>query len=801
MLKLLGGIALFLLIVFLVFVFFSYRLVTESLPQTSGELSLSILDAPVHVYRDDFGVPHIFAENESDLFKASGFVTAQDRLWQMDYNRRIANGELAEILGKDLIETDRFLRLWGFSRIAKRNVDSLSEASRRVLQAYADGVNTYIAAHKDELPPEFALLDYTPGEWKIEDSLAYTRLIAWKLSMSWHVDLVLYRLVRKLGERKAREVFPDFPEGAPHIIPKAAPPFWTETRAFIDSGVALQERLGSHGARLGSNAWVVSGGKSECGKPLLANDPHLTLTTPSIWYELHLSGGGFDVAGVSFPGVPGVVIGHSRDMAWGMTNGMVDDADFYIEKVNPENKNQYLAGSTWRDFDLITEVIAVKDAPADTLRIRKSRNGIVVSPFHDMTKTQSEVVALRWVGQQASDEMRTFLQMGRARNAAEFVEALRHFKVPVQNFVFASREGDIGYYLGGAIPIRQNATGILPHQGWRETGQWLGEVAFEKQPHLLNPPEGFIATANNKIVDDRYPYYISNLWEPPSRVTRIRELLSAKQQMRLDDFKEMQNDVTSVHARQTLPIVLAELEARLQTDSDEELQKLYDLIKGWDGVEDEHSVAAAIFHAFFTKLVENVFRDEMGEELFQSYTRLANVPNRVLAALLRQSDSEWWDDVRTEQAESMQDIIVKSLLDGAALLKAIAGETVSDWAWGQIHTQVMAHPLGKRRPLDTLLNIGPLARGGSTMTINNAEYRYADPFHAVLGPSTRQLVDLCSPETAWSVLPTGQSGQRVSEHYSDQTDLWLNGQYHPMVMDREKLNETAPEHLILKPTN
>ncbi|MFQ5752698.1 MAG: penicillin acylase family protein, partial [bacterium] len=786
-------------LVLITITFLSYRLLTKSLPKTNGTSTLTILDSPVHVYWDGFGVPHIFAENENDLFKTAGYVTAQDRLWQMDFNRRAATGRLAEIFGKDAIESDIFIRTWGFNRTAQEIFQFLSPESRQVLEAYTEGVNAYIASHMERLPIEFSILRYKPELWKVEDSVAFSRLMAWKLSFSWYVEIVLAQLVNKLGETKARDIFPGFPKQGPVIVSANNISISPDILKFLSAGITFRNFLGMKDGQLGSNSWVVSGEKSVCGKPLLANDPHLELTMPSIWYEMHLSGGEINVAGVALPGTPGVLIGHNQKIAWGLTNGMVDDVDFFVEKVNPDNPEQYWNGRTWIDFKQVEEKILVKDENPVTLQIQFSRNGPIISKIHPLLKNKSEAVAMYWTGYQPGDEFKALLQLQKAKDWDDFKNALSNFKVPVQNFVFASVDGDIGYYLAGTIPIRYNASGILPQKGWLHDRPWRGEVPFEKLPHVLNPVEHYIVTANNKIVDARYPYYITNLWEPASRAARIHQLLSAKEKFSISDFKSMQMDVVSVHAQTIMPILLQAVKGKLELDSDDNLSMLYDLIKDWDGKETKESIAAAIFNAFFIKLTENTLKDEMGEELFKHYIRLGNVPIRVLSALLENDKTQWFDNVLTPTRESRADIIVKSFLDAGTMLKKIAGENISNWTWGQIHTLTMAHPLGNRQPLDVVLNLGPFPRAGSNTTINNAEYRFNRPFDAYLGPSTRQLVDFCDINHTLSVITSGQSGQRMSEHYKDQTPLWLEGRYHEMVMDSVQISRTAAEHLILTP--
>ncbi len=786
------------LIVVITLVILGYWLITKSLPKTSGTLTYPIFEHPVDVYRDSLGVSHIFAKNDADLFRAAGFVTAQDRLWQMDFYRRAASGRLSEIFGDVTLEQDKLLRLWGFRRVAEAISDSLSPQSRLALEAYAEGVNTFIESHKSRLPIEFALLDYTPEKWQIEDSIALTRLMAWQLSFSWYVDIVLAEVVNRVGMARAREIFPEFPKDGPFILSGKEKELWETSKAFLKSGENLLGFLGLHGVTVGSNAWVISGAKTVSGKPLLANDPHLELMAPSIWYQIHLSSKNMNVAGVALPGVPGIVIGHNEEIAWGLTNGMIDDVDFYLERVNTDSVQQYWTGKKWLGFSTHQEEIKVKGTAPTRLTIRSSQNGPVISDLHPLLKGQGPVISMRWVGHAVSDELDAYLKLLKSSNWNDFTEAIRGYKVPAQNFVFASKSGDIGYYLGGSVPIRKNTTGVHLHKGWRQTGKWVGELAFAKLPHVLNPEQGFIVTANNKIVSSRYPFYLSNLWEPPGRAAKISELLAQKDTFSVTDFQTMQLDVGSVFARDLLPDLLDIVEAKLDSSAPR-LNVLYNLIRDWDGTESLTTLAPSIFHAFFVKLLENTLQDEMGEELFRFYIKARNVPFRVMTKLLRNRKSNWFDNVDTAKVESMEDIVIMSFLDAGTLLEKVAGAEISHWRWGEIHALTMKHVLGVRRPLSFLLNIGPLPRGGSTMTINNSEYRIDQPFKSVVGPSMRQVVDLSDMNESFSIITSGASGQRMSRHYKDQTPLWQNGKYHRLVLDRTTIENTATAHLVLTP--
>lgn len=796
------GVAAALLVVCLTLTFLSYRLLSESLPQTSGEIGLSVLEQPVKVYRDAFGVPHIFALRKTDLYRAQGFVTAQDRLWQMDLVRRAASGTLSEVFGRATLKDDEFFRLIGVRRVAEAIVQQLSQESKEALQTYAEGVNAYISSHKGKLPVEFALLQYEPEPWTPVDSIALMRLLAWKLSVSWRVDLVLQELVNKVGLARAREVFPAIHEHEPYIVPASGNAFWTAVTPFLQSGRNALSVLGFGAGTPGSNAWVVSGMKTTRGKPLLANDPHLKITAPSVWHETHLNCGTLDVAGVTMPGIPGIIIGHNARIAWGVTNGMIDDVDFYLEKMHPDSADLYWSGQTWQKLYVTEEEITVRGDEPVSFQIRKTRNGPIISAFHPAIRDSQQVVSMRWTGQDVSDDLLAILRVNQAHDWETFTEALKQLHVPAQNYLFASVDGDIGYHLAGAVPVRRQANGVLPHPGWKDTGQWTGFLPFEKLPQLLNPGQGYIVAANNMMVDARYPFYLSNLWEPPSRATRIQMLLQNNDSLTIADFKSMQRDVTSEHARACLPTVLAVLKRHLEAAADDTLSDLYHLLKEWDGVEDKESVPASIFETFFVELAENTLADEMGASLYQNYLQFINMPFRVVSRLLTdEQNSVWFDDVGTAERETRDDIILRSLRDAAAFLIRNAGRRIMDWRWGEIHQLLIRHPLSQKKPLNWVLDVGPFALGGSVMTIQNTQYELDKPFEVSLAPSTRQLTDLGDLDSSLSVIVPGQSGQAMSTHYKDQVELWLNGGYHAMPFNCEKVQESCRERLLLRPVN
>lgn len=799
----LAGAAVVLVVVVLVAIL-GVRLIRKSLPQTEGEISLPILAQPVHVFRDDQGVPHLYAESTVDLYAAAGYVAAQDRLWQMDLTRRAVNGTLSEIFGETTLPTDRFLRVWGLRRIAEKISSQLSAESKSALTAYTTGVNEFMRSHDNALPVEFSMLGYKPAPWRIEDSIGYIRLMGFRLCFSWHFEAALGRAVEQRGLPGALDLFPAVLENTPIIVSDAAAMPWNGQASnafasledFVSDGRAAREFLGFPGAIPGSNSWVVSGSRSKSGKPILANDPHLGLTLPSIWYEMHLVAPGVDVAGVTLAGAPGVVIGHNRAIAWGLTNGMVDDLDFYVERLNPENPEQYFYDGAWRNLETEIETIPIKGGGAETLTIRYTHRGPIVNNVHPVYEKDSTAISMAWTGARVSDELRALLEINRAGRWKDFDNALRYFAVPCQNFVYADSAGNIGYRTGGAIPIRADGKGYLPYAGWEKSGDWIGDIPFDEMPHALNPPSGFVATANNQIVNSSYKYYLSNGWEPSSRIERITELLQAQERHDPASFQRMQTDVLAPHSRRMAPVLLGYL-ASVELNPME--KNAVQLLRDWDGTEESMSVPATIYNVWFVKFLEMALRDEFSSAAYESYLEWSTLGIRTGEYLLLHPESVLIDDRSTPAVEAASDIVLAAFRESLKYLQETSGPNLGDWQWGRYHTLTISHALGKQKPLDYLFNAGPFAIGGSANTVWKAEYRLTKPYHADVGPSMRQIVDLATPHKSWTVIPGGQSGQRFSEHYKDQIEMWRNGSYREASMNKAQIERTAAQHAVLVP--
>lgn len=813
-LKAVVGGASFLLVIIAAIAVLGMRLVRKSLPQTSGEISLSILSRPVHVYRDAYGVPHIFAENSADLCAAAGYVAAQDRLWQMDVARRAVRGTLSEIFGETTMRSDRFLRTWGFRRVAERIATQLSAESKAALTAYAAGINEFLRANADALPVEFSLLRYKPAPWRIEDSIGQIRLMGFKLCFSWYFEAALGRAAEQLGMQRALELFPAVLENTPRIIAESnraadGVPRWpgegqtavaalSGLDSFLADGMAVRTFLGLAGAVPGSNSWAVAGGRSVSGKPLLASDPHLELTLPSLWYEMHLAAPGVDVTGVTLAGLPGVVIGHNRAIAWGLTNGMVDDLDFYVERLSPNKpgQGQYFYDGAWQAIKTETETIPIKGGGSDTLALRYTHHGPIVNDVHPVYEKDSIAVSMAWTGARVSDDLRAFLEINRASNWAQFESALRHFAVPCQNFVYADTAGRIGYRAAGAIPIRRDGKGYLPYAGWEKSGDWIGDIPFDEMPHVVNPWAGYVATANNQMIGRDYKYYISNAWEPTSRAERITELLLARPRHDVASFQRMQTDIVSAHARRMLPLLLSYVAGAELSETEKDIIQL---MRDWDGSEDVMSLPATVYNVWFVKLVEKTLQDDLPAAVYESYTELSTLAIRAGEYLLTHPAAGLWDDRSTAAAEDASEIVIAAFREALSYLHEVIGPEIGDWEWGVVHKLTLSHALGRQKPLNYLFNAEPFPVGGSANTIWKAEYPLTKPYGVDVGPSMRQVVDLASPEVSWFVLPGGQSGQSFSKHYQDQIALWRQGKYRQVLMARPEIEKASVEHLVLLP--
>jgi penicillin amidase len=769
--------------------------------ETAGALEVAGLQSAVTVQRDENGVPHIYAENAHDLFFAQGYVQAQDRLFQMDFQRRVGTGTLSEVLGEATLETDQFLRTLGTGRAAVEDLKVLDAETLAHLQAYTDGVNAFIAANPGNLPIEFRVLGYTPQPWEPLHSLVWGKMMAWSLGGNWEHELMNAQLIAALGEEKAAELMTRYPEEGPFIIPSEVKSFAGLEQFDMDRVSALKRLLKTADPGVGSNNWVVAGSRTTTGLPLLANDPHLGMQIPSVWYANGLHGGGFDVVGVVFPGVPGVVIGHNNRIAWGVTNLGPDVQDLFIEKINPDNPNQYEFQGQWLDMQVIEEQIAVKGRAEPVIQtVRITRHGPIMNQVSGAIDDDAPPLALQWTALQGTPLSQAILRYDQAQNWDEFRAALRDFAAPSQNFVYADVDGNIGYQAPGWIPIRANGDGTVPVPGWTGEYEWTGYIPFEELPFVYNPEVGYVATANNQVVPDSYPYLLSKDWAAPYRAQRIIELIESKPQLSPADFAAIQGDVHPIPTDLFTPL-LGQLDL---TGSSMAVQQALAAVLAWDRRMDAGKAEPLIYEMYQKLLIQETIGDEIsaagGEELSEDFlSGFRNNSTQTLERLAGEPDSPWWDDVRTPQVETQAEITARAFTLAVEQLEATQGNDPKRWRWGDVHWTNFDHLVfAAVSPLDSIFNRSIPAQG-SGFTVNAAGADYED-FTMNSGASFRQIVDLSNLANSQFINTTGQSGDVFSPHYADMVEPWQRVDYIPLRFDRADIEAAAKETLLLLPT-
>ncbi len=784
----LGGLLLLILLLVGLLLFW---VVGRPLPTTSGTVQIAGLSAEVKVVRDKSGVPHISASNPTDLFMAQGYVTAQDRLWQMEFNRRVGAGRLSEVLGDAAIKEDRFLRTIGLRRAASAELGDLNPEERLILESYAKGVNAFIESHQDSLPVEFTLLGFKPEPWTVLDSMTWGKVMAYDLSGNYTKEILRASLVEKLGADKAKTLLPTDPySGTPFIKPEGVSYAGiAQNLAALDFRSDLAGLGAGDPASRGSNNWVVAGAKTTTGKPMLANDPHLGITNPSIWYEVGLQGGGFNVAGVSFPGVPGVIVGHNERIAWGVTNVGGDTQDLFLEKVNPANPNQYEFQGNWLEMQVLDEELKIKGKPSEILKVRITRHGPIMNPVQDSIK-DSQPMALQWTALGKTPIVSAVFRYNRAQNWQEFREALRGFATPSQNFVYADVDGNIGYQMPGLFPIRAKGDGLLPVPGWTGEYDWKGFIPFDELPSFYNPPPGFVATANQWPIPPTSKIYIGQEFDPGWRGQRITELLQAKPKLSLEDLGAIQNDVLSIPGRE-----FASYMGKLP-DTDPKLSDSLKRLREWDGRMTADSVPAALYKVTYQYLLENLFKAKLGDEIFERYQGNPAYHLPLILNLMKEPQNEWWG------ATGRDAMLQKSLGQAQDYLSGKLGSSPNDWRWGKIHSiGFPENPIGKAVPfpLNALLNLKTVERAGDGSTVAAASYDYTKPYNQTSGQSFRGLMNLADFDASLMTNTVGQSGQPFNKHYGDNIDDWNGGRWHPFLFSAAAVDKNKEDVLTLAP--
>jgi len=730
--------------------------VHRPLPAVRGTIEIEGVSSPIEILRDRYGIPHIRAASRTDAIFALGFVHAQDRLWQMEMQRRAAAGRLAEALGEAAAPTDRFMRTVGFARAARSARESLAPADLAWIDAYVRGINAFLARTSGwRLPVEFSLTGISPEPWTADDVIGTMKLIAWGQGMNWREDLLRLRLTAKVGADRVQDLVPGQFDGAtilPSITPAGA--------AALDRVAEALDRIAPPAAGA-SNAWVLSGSRTATGRPIVANDPHIQAQAPAVWYLVHITGGDLDVIGATFPGACAVVIGHNGRVAWGITNAMADAQDLFIVRQG-------------EPLQIIEEVIKVRDAADQYLTVRISPNGPVIS---DVVNERG-LLALRWTGLDAQDPtVAGFVALNLARDANELRSAAARMHAPVISVVYADAGGSIGYAAAGSVPVRDQASGI-----------WISSEPATTRASAVDPDSGRIVTANNAIGGAAPP--LSTSFELPYRAERIAELIDAESALSIDDVAGIQQDVTSLQVPALAPLLFDQAEPR-----DRRSAEAIAMLKRWNGALTAGSAEAILYKRYYLEAAAGLLRDELGDSLWRDYQASSATLARAMHRFARHGADPWCDDVEAPGRQRCGEIL------GAALDRAIAtvvgeqGSNMQAWRWDRTNIVRFAHA-----PMDAVALLRPffsreLRRPGDNFTVNPV-MRIRD---LTVIASYRQIIDVGDWDQSRFVIPLGQSGHPMSAHYDDLLPLWNEGRYVPMVYTEGAVRAAAWSSLTLRP--
>ena len=875
--------------------YWSISTVRASFPQTTGSLKLKGLSAPVDVERDGNGIPQIYADTPDDLFRAQGYVQAQDRFYEMDVRRHLTSGRLSEMFGKKEVETDAFLRTLDWHGIAQQEYDTkLDATTKNYLQAYTDGVNAYLKDHSGaSLSVEYAALsfsnNYKPQPWTPVDSVAWLKAMAWDLRGNMQDEIDRALMTSRLSQAQIKQLYPAYPydrnrpivdAGSVDQITGEYEPAGSSGPQGLSAGVDSQlsgisqiidqmpALLGPTGSGIGSNSWVVSGKYTTTGEPLLANDPHLAPQLPSLWYQMGLhcrtvsDACPYDVSGFTFSGMPGVVIGHNQDIAWGMTNLGADVTDLYLEKVTA---NTYLYDGKQVPFKTRRETIKVAGGKPRTIIVRETNNGPVISDRSDELRTVGKTapvtdppggvnagyaVALRWTALNPSKTMNAVFELDRAKDFDDFRAAAADFAVPSQNLIYADTKGHIGYQAPGQVPIRaQGVDGTYPVPGWDPHYKWTGYIPFKSMPYEYDPKRGYIVTANQAVIDQsKYPFLLTDDWDYGTRSQRINDLIASKikggGKISMDDMQSMQNDDSSEIAKLLVPYLL---KINITDDKGDYVRNAQKLLEGWDYNQDSDSAAAAYFNAVWRNVLKLAFGNKLPKELRPKGQCLRVPPagqtgpvddldgkaktveecgerdadeaqpdggdrwSEVVRNILPDANNPWWTmsttaffgvDQDKSHHSTRDQLLQQAMKDARYELTAKLGKDINTWSWGRLHKlDLKNQTLGTDGPgaVKWLLNRGPWQLSGGEAAVDATGWNAAGGYDVVWVPSMRMIVNLQDFDKSRWINLTGASGHAYNSHYTDQTSKWANGELLPWYFSGERVNKASKAKMALTP--
>ncbi|MBS9464157.1 penicillin acylase family protein [Flagellimonas sp. 389] len=766
-------------------------------PDYDGEKKLSNLTGDVNVYFDTYGIPHIYADKQEDAFRALGYVHAQDRLWQMELLRRVAKGKLSEVFGKDLLETDKFFLSLGIDDHTKRTVSQLDMQSEMVVlsKAYLDGINEFI--EKGPTPVEFYLTGLDKELFVLEDIYDAVGYMAFSFAMAHKTDPLLTNIKNQLGEAYLKDL----------AITSDTSTVWIKNYSntisdSLETNIAM--RVDDIMKKLpipqfeGSNSWVLAPEKTKSGKVIFANDPHIGFAQPSVWYEAHVSAPDYEKYGYHIAGVPFPLLGHDRNLAYGLTMFQNDDLNFYYEQTNPSDSAKYRTELGWKDYEYVTKEIKVKDAKSTSFTYKKTRHGPVMN---DIAKQISEEtpIAMSWVYTKEKNEvMNALYGMTHAKDIDGFKAALPKIHAPGLNVMYGDAKGNVAWWASAKLytmPDSISTKFVLDGASGKQES--LGYLDFSKNPSAINPPWNYVYSANNQpdsIAGMLYPgYYL-----PENRAKRIVELLDGKNDWDKESASKMILDVTSTVNPQLVTELIKLVDVTILTD--EQLVQI-DALKNWNGEYALEDTNALLYHRCVYYVLKNTFEDELGPEQFEQFLA-THLMKRQIAWGTKMSVGAWWDNVNTkDKIETRDDIVLKSFADAWESILKDFGPDTSQWTWDKVHTLEHGHPIGQVESLRSFFNVGPFPVHGSREVINNMAFPYDSTgyYKVNSGPSTRRIIDFSDVENSISILPTGQSGNPFSKHYKDQAELYIKGKFRKMMMNKEEIQNKAESKLVFKP--
>lgn len=837
--RFLYALAVLLSVVLVAAAIFAVVTVRKAFPDTSGEMTVSGVHSAVDIQRDDMGIPQIYADNPEDVFFGQGYAHAQDRFFEMDFRRHVTAGRLAELFGKDALDTDKFVRTLGWRRVAEQEVAQLDNKTKRLLDAYARGVNAYIdGKSSSKLSLEYSVLsltgpDYRPEPWTAADSVSWIKAMAWDLRSNMTDEINRTLATAKLTPARVDELYPTQPRTNPRIVGDGynvndgvfqqdscpdqalgctAQPGLARTAvaALSRAGKAVDKlpTLLGTGEGIGSNSWVVDGDHSVTGKPILANDPHLAPSMPGIWYEAGLHCRTvtvecpYDVAGFTFSGLPGVVVGHNAKIAWGVTTMYADVADLYLERITGDT---YEYDGKQKPLTLRKETFKIADEKSQTITVRSTQHGPIISDVDDdlsavgfqatVEGTRGDyAVALRWTALTPQPTIKAVFALDTAQNWEDFRAAAKLFTVPSQNLIYADTAGNIGYQSPGIIPLRKKGDGRMPVPGWDPAYEWEGSIPFDALPSVYNPKSGFIVTANQQVIGDHYPFNLGKDTAAGYRAKRITDLLKRKSKLTVADMTRIQLDAYSANAEQLVPKLLA-----IDLDSTYYRQG-QNTLKGWNYQQTPDSAAAAYFNTVWRNILKLTFHDDLpkaqwpdgGERWFN-----------VMRTIINEPTSHWWDNVTTSTTiESRDEILTTAMMDARDELTMKQSRDTHRWSWGKSHQlNLVNSTLGDSGIglVNAIFNRGPYAVGGGGGLIDATGWDASKGYDVTAVPSMRMVVDLADLDKSRWIQLTGNSGHAFNAHYVDQTKLWLKGKTLPWAFSTDSVAKGTTDTLILKP--